>query len=453
MSVFKSTGFFALVVILLLGYVYVFEYRGKIKEEEKKNEAAKVFSATPEDVIGFSIKNDKNEIALKKEGNDWSIVSPISDLADKAITENTLKQILDEKSDSVVAEGESLNLAYFGLDKPLAHITFNFKNNKDTTVNIGSMSGIANKKYIQLNQEKKVMLVGADWSTYFNKTLKDFRNKDIFKVNKDQIKVITIRDGGKSLTFEKLNGFWQIKGEYAKETDQQEANNFIQDLVQMNASDFPSEDKSKFKTTSDLKSLRIETVDGKTIEAKLFKNEKDKKYYLTLNDKKNVFEIYQRYWDMLNKSQNDFRDKNLPFEFDQSKVSQIDYKSDLVKFELKKDGIDWKSSSDPVDSEKVRELLGQLSNLKVQKFYGKDAGLFLHPKGTIVLKDQSGAALFNFQWGNEDNKNHVTVVKTNKNNELLGVMSENITKLPGQTILKKQANAKEEHSKETKVSN
>ncbi len=452
MKFFKSTGVFAILVVILICYVYIFEFKGKKEQDKKKAEASKIFNLKPDDITGISFKTDKVDMELVKSADaKWQLVRPVTDGGDKTAIENVLKTMLEEKSDSTAAEGDSINLSYFGLDKPPGEITLKTKDNKTVSIHMGSVAGISGKKYIQLVTsgvpDKKVLMVGSMWTVYMTKQIKDMRDKSIFKISKDQIAEVKVLSKEGNLDFSRNENTWRMNGDYAKETDQKEVGNMIQDIAQMNALDVVSEDKSKFKFDLDIKKIELKTLDGKSIAAQVYQNggkvdKKNSKFYLTLKDKNVVYEIFQRYWDSLSRGQNDFRDRNLPFEFDQSKVSQIEYKTDLVKLSIKKDASEWKSTSDPVDSDKVRELLGQLSNLKVQKFYGKNAGLFLHPKGTIILKDESGTALFNFQWGNDDDHNKVTVVKTNKINELLGVGSGAISKLPAQTLIKRESATK-----------
>lgn len=431
----KSTSIFAALVAAFLAYVYFVEFKGTQKKEQTEAEQSKILNFKVDDVQSFTLTKESGNIQVDRTTDGWSLSSPIQDKGSKESIEGFLNTLFGEKSDGVAAEGNDIGWMIYGLEKPQATLEIKVKD-KTAKVILGTVSGVSGMRYIRIGDENKVRMVTATVESELNKTAKDFREKSVFRLPADKFIKVSV-DG---LTVEKSGGDWVMDGIYREDSDKSQIASYVRSVASINAQDFASEEKSKFKLPAG-KKVEITLDDGKRMWVQIYQN-KDK-HYLTLQDRNTVYEITKVDFDTFSKTANDFRDKKKPFEFEESKVSQIDYKTEGLNLNLKKEGDKW-TAKEPVNNEKVKELFERLRGLQVQKFYGKNKGGMYHPKGTITLKDEAGSVVFDFKWGNDDTKNSVTVVKTNRNDELFGIPNTIVTGLPGKSLLKNESNDKEE---------
>ncbi len=433
---FKSTGIFAALVVAFGAYVYFVEYRGTQQKEEKKQEQAKILNYKPEDVQSFSIQKEKEIIKVDRSRDGWVMTSPAKDQGYKTGIEEFLKALFVEKSDGVAAEGTTIDWNIFGLDKPKATFELKLKD-KTVKLELGTVIGVAGKRYVRLDGQNKVEMVTGSIDTQLEKPAKDFREKSIFRISKDKVTKVKVMSGeATSFVVDKVNNDWAIEGNYKADSDKSAIQNYVNDISIMEAQDFSSEDKYKFQIGKLTNQVELDLDDGTKISAQVYKHTGDK-FYMTVADKPTVYELAKRNFDLFSKTVSDLRDKRKPFQFEESKVSQIDYKTEGFDLNLKKDGEKW-TSKEPVNNDKVHELFNMLKGLQVQKFYGKSSAGMYRPKGTITLKDQAGGVVLDLKWGNDDKKDAVTVVKTNKHEELFGIADSVVASLPGKMLLESE---------------
>lgn len=454
MKNFKGSYWLFLVVAVVVSYTYFFEYKAVREEEQREEEALKLFGVKKDDISQFSLKWAAGETTLQRVGEQWQLTVPVQDLAEEAAVNTVLKGIEDEMAEKTLAQESEVDLKIYGLDDPLGEVSVTLNDGTTKTIRFGQAEGLQNKKYALLRPQGKVVLLPEHTQTRFIKTAKDLRYKRLQRLSRaDIVSVeINIADKGNKFTqaLSKKDGQWTING-VNWDVDSLEVEKFLGRLEVLSAQEYLSEDKNsvdsraKYKTNQKIMSFKITDKAGQSEEIILHPLQGNTGY-ATVDIRPTVYQIPSNLFETVKLVQTSFRNKTKPFDFVKEQVEQIDIATDLLKLQMKKENGEWTANTKipegkEVDGQKVTSLLDNLRTLRAETFEGKKT---VKPKGTIELKNQSGEALLVLKWG--DDKNHeLRYAVTNKSDEALGVATAAIAALPLQTLLK------DKESKESKT--
>ena len=446
----KETWIFAALVFLIAGYAYIFEFKKKGEEETAREEAKKIFKFEVDSVQTVRVKKSEGDSLLmeKDSKGKWTIKEPFEDLGETSSVKAMLDSLIMESGEEIKTDAGP---EVYGFDKPMG--TFEIKTADGTThsVAVGGREALGGKRYIQIKGQTAVLLSTGGWKTQLDKEPKYYRNKEIFRDSKSDIEYIKLSGKKGSFVANKTGGTWKLEGPFAEETDNNALEKILSQLKGMRASEVVSDDKTdrkelrKYKLSRPVANLEIKSKGGKQWDVGI-SAETDNKVYLTLADRRGIFQVYKSNIDPLLKSSNDLRDKKKPFKFSKSDVQTISLKTDLAKFDLiKKDG-QWKLvetvAGKEVQQSIVDDLLTKLAGLEVSEFRGKkNSWKFKNPDGQIQLKGSDDKTLLEVKWAGRDAKKDLKYVRTNLASETLAVVSAKITGLPGQTLLKTEGEA------------
>lgn len=458
---FKSTGILFLLVVLVVGYAYFFEYKGKTQKAVEEAALKKIVPFSLEEASEFRIKTVTSEYLFKKEkGEDgairWLIEKPVKDVANYAAVQGFLSQFGQESYEEVVAEG-NVDFSIYGLDEVQNSITFKRPDNgidQILTVEVGSVKAMGGKTYLRLNQQDKVLLGAYFWDSQFQKNFDDLREKNFIDPN-FSIHSFTITNKEK-LTFENKDGKWVLNELKTNDPDQVIVDDIYYQLNNLRASQIFKEGKRE----ADLKNLGLTnpeiTIEASDKESKkikiLFSKNMAGQIYAVSSERDVIFSLNPPAVKPFEKVVDDFRDKKKPLSFDLAKVSEIDFKSSLRSFKLKKTGDQWTLAEElenmEVDNEKVVDLLSKLSLMRAKRYFDLGIGYQKSGASELILKSSSGEKLLELEWAGRPTGD-VFVAKSNLSEIAFGISIEDISSLPLQAVLKEK-NKKEEKKEESK---
>jgi len=300
------------------------------------------------------------------------------------------------------------------------------------------MSG---RRYLRINDEKKVILANYTWEFQLHKKMDDLREKTFLPPDAD-LKAIHIRNSKGMLDFENKDNHWALVNLKTHDQD----NTLIDDLhnqVQNLRAAGILDDKTKKITKPD---IEMTLVSGDKKELKVLmaydtapaKDGKNKRIFATVSNRDAVFEMAPQAIEIFNRSLDEFRDRRRPLNFELTKVNAIDFNSDLLNFRIKKDKTSWQLTDADTKKEvnlgKVNDLLNKLSSLKVKQFF--DDGISYQKSGmeTLVLKDDQGQALLQLEWSPKVVKN-LFVAKTQLAEKPFGLDTKDIESLPLKDVI------------------
>src|SRR5438105_703462 len=179
---FKGTTILFILFVILGGYVYFTEYRGKEERQKQEESKKKAFAVEAKDVSEISLTYpDRASItAVRKGEKQWEITSPTGIQADSDELEQLASNIPQISREDTVAQNAQ-DLAPYGLKEPPVKLSAKLKDGKQLEILFGSDNPKKTFTYAKLCGSNDVFLAGSNWAKTFTKSVSDVRNKKILE--------------------------------------------------------------------------------------------------------------------------------------------------------------------------------------------------------------------------------------------------------------------------------
>ncbi|HEX3033786.1 MAG TPA: DUF4340 domain-containing protein, partial [Thermodesulfobacteriota bacterium] len=364
---FAGTLIAGWILFLLLAYLYFFELKRPVEDDQK------TFIGFKESQIDeIRLEYPSHSVVARKEGNRWFVVKRSKKY--KAESETITGMIGDfakMKIDKVVSEVPD-GLTEYGLENPRVEVVMKTPE-KRHRLRVGKESPVSSGAYAQADYDRRVVLVDRNslWR-FLDKSADDLRDKQILSLDKDRIERLRFRAGDSSFEVEKKNGRWVGRNipQYI-EVDQDKVEGVVQTFSDLRVVGFV-DDRPKDLAQFGLDVPNAELVlfqNGKSAHL-LFSNEKKGDYYTKLTSEDPVYSISEFTFNRMPKGVNDIRVRNV-IKFDTESVSGLDIKGKNAQISvIKKEGV-WKIKGDEgveIDESKIYELLEEMKSLRVDQF-------------------------------------------------------------------------------------
>src|SRR5688500_483258 len=179
---------------------------GRADDDEKHE---KVFAVEADKIDEITIKAASGDrTTLKKSGNDWQIVSPVTAQPDRAEVSGVTSNLSTVEMQRVIDE-EPADLKEFGLAEPRVEVKFK-ANGKEQTLQIGEKTPPGTDLYAKVGDQKKVFLISSFLDSSFNRTTFDLRDKAALKLDRDKVDSVEIVAEGRQVRFTKGDGEWRL---------------------------------------------------------------------------------------------------------------------------------------------------------------------------------------------------------------------------------------------------
>lgn len=457
MKQLRSTGILVVLVAIVAGYAYFGEYQGKIHKEAVKLESKKIIPFSLEDTYKFSVKTPTQDFTFKKEGSQWFMENPVRDNASFAAVQGYLSQFGQEVFEDVVAEGPDLNFSIYGLNNKdpsdkINQVSFTVRGkttDETISIEVGSVTALEGKSYIRLNGQNRVLLAGFFWGQQFQKDMRDLRERNFvppdFKVTK--IEVDNNIGNKEKMTFEQKDGKWILDELKTMDPDQVAIDDIYYQVKNLKSLQvFREEKKPQDLARMGLNDpeLKIhvygqekDSKDAKVIDL-VFSKDLMGQSYGTSSDRKGIFSLNPLILKPFTKEVSDFRDKKKPLGFDLADVSQVEYRSDLSSFKLKKENNEWvateKIEGKHVDNAKVVDILSKLSMMKVKKYFDQEISYQKSGTTELKLKNSKDEELLDLKWSPKP-VDDVFVGHSNLSEKTFGLSMQDISSLPLHAVI------------------
>jgi hypothetical protein len=185
-------------------------------------------------VVKIEIVQPKTGIMLENIGGKWEVTSPIHATADPVAIAQLLNGFSQFKIGSLISSNPEKQ-KLFQVDSSGTRLSFIDRNGKTTSLIIGKMGPSFSELYFRLPESKEVYLgEGVDtWN--INKSVKDWRDKSIYRSMTESIKDITITTAAKEFLFSRESDGWHIGD---RVIDNNELNPLFNTLSNLRADDF-----------------------------------------------------------------------------------------------------------------------------------------------------------------------------------------------------------------------
>lgn len=188
MKMKKSTFILSIILVSLLFYIFVVD----LPSERKKREESKLIPWVEEDISAFELKvASKNlDVRVTRVGKDsWEITSPLATLADDFTINLMFSSIKDATKEKVLDSGDPKD---YGLDKP--EVVFKVENKKGEKITflLGKENPITAERYLMVEGDKAIYLVGSYVYKQLVQDLYSLRKKDMIPENTLAIRSFTL---------------------------------------------------------------------------------------------------------------------------------------------------------------------------------------------------------------------------------------------------------------------
>jgi len=378
---FKTTIIIFAVFLVLLAIVLLFEYKGKGEEDEEE----KLLALSSDDVQKIAFKKEDRTFTFQKdEQGEWLITEPLEAKADKYEVDRLADDFSGLKIERVVEE-EPEEFEKYGI--PQKEISLWFKDKeKPIKILIGMENPLDKTFFAKRDDEPRVVLIPSNLKSLMEKSLFDFREKNIFKFETDDVKNIKLRAKKTRWQASKKGEEWFFKNPVNALAEASKIDNILSSLSNLKAKEFISEEKRK----DDIKKYGLDRPEyeitlGMPLENQevTFSLQKEEdKLYTTTSLSSKIVEVEDSLLTDLEKEAEELREKEVA-NFYSWEANRLHIKKGEIDWELVKDEEDnWHFESpikEEADKSKIQTFIRKIESLEATEF--------IDPPYSLNLKD------------------------------------------------------------------
>jgi len=438
---FKTTIILFAVFLVILAFVLFFEYKGKGEKDEEE----KLLALSSEDVQKVTFKKEGETITFQKdEEGEWLLKEPLEAKADKYEVDRLADDFSDLKIERVVEE-EPEELEKYGI--PQKEISLWFKDkDKPVTILIGMENPLDSTFFAKRDDETKVVLIPGHLKSLMEKSLFDFREKNIFKFETDDVKSIKLRAKKTRWVASKKGEEWFFRNPVHALAQSSKIDNILSSLSGLKAKEFVSEEKKK----DDVKKYSLDRPEYEITLGMPLKNQEvtfslykgEDKLFATTSLSMKIVETDDTILSDLEKEAEELREKEVA-NFYSWEANRLHLKMGDINWILMKDEEDnWHFESpikEEADKSKIQTFIRKIESLEAEEFIDpplslnlKDYGLD-NPQCEVKIwieEDEEKVKEITVLIGSEDKESKKVVVKNARFDYLFRVGSAFLKEFP-----------------------
>lgn len=379
---FKTTIILFVIFLVLMAYIFLFESKSKNDEHAKE----KLVALSSESVQKIIYKKEDETLEFQKNAEgEWLIIKPLEAKADKYEVNRLAEEFADLRIERVVDE-EPADLEKYGIPKKEMSLYFKDKE-QQVKIFIGIENPLDNTFFAKRENETRVVLLSSSLKNLLEKSVFDYRQKDIFKFETDEAKSIKL--SAKKIQWETLKKEeeWFLKKPVKALVKSSKINDILYSLSNLKAKEFVSEEKTK----EEIKNYGLAQADYEVSlsiplsnqEVTFFIHKDDEKVYATTSLSPKIIEIEDSIISDLEKKAEELREKEVA-NFYSWEVNRLHIKKGNITLTLVKDEENkWHFESqdkEEADKNKIETFIRKIENLESTEFIDppinlKDYGL------------------------------------------------------------------------------
>jgi len=265
----RAKSLIALIAVLVSValYFFIFEEPARRRTAEENLAARRLLPYGPSDVDRLLLINhlgDSIEIVLR--GEEWLMVRPVTDIADRPAIEILLQQTVTGR---VLAEyGQAERLAEYGLAPPYATLILESTRQRRTdTLHVGDMAPATPRAYVRRGRSRSVVLTRDLEHNVLQKKPYHLRDKNFLHVDESDIVSLTVIAPDARLEISRSGSAWVIDSQ-APGADRSMIERYVTRLAAGIIYKFAAEDQAdsaRFGIGDPLRHLLLRTASLQTI--------------------------------------------------------------------------------------------------------------------------------------------------------------------------------------------
>lgn len=391
---FRTTLILFIVFIVLLAAYLVFESRTQSTEDRKDREAL-LIECEEADIMKLSVPSGDGTVVFERdESGAWTITSPLRAPADVYEIDNLVRNFARLQIERIVDE-DPKNVESYGIgDRDVLVWTKDAE--APVRILIGMENPIGGALFARRDDEKRLVLLSSTLKYSLDKTLFDFRKKDIFAFETGGVSKLRVRAGSSAWEASREGDRWWIVSPVRALASTARILSLLDTLSALKATAFISEDKSG----QDLKAYGLDKPNH-VVSLSMTEPGEDVVFFLARSDdgvnastdrSPQVVSVESRILEDLGKPLEDFREKKAA-DFNSWEVDRVSVAVDGKTIAAFKDGegydAEWKIEGleGAADKSRIESFIRKVEYLEAQTFVdapGQRAAHGLEPPQAVI---------------------------------------------------------------------
>ncbi len=308
-----------LALALLVAALGIYLWRVELPKAEQEAAGTKLVDVKDDAISKIDLTFPDRHIVLAKQdakaGGRWRLEQPLDAPADDAAVNGVITALTSAKV-SKTLEGESGDLAVFGLDTGNPTVVLTAGKDTLAPIQVGKATQIGGKVYVRRG-DGPVLLVASPLKVGLDKQVKDLRDKQIMGFTDDQVERIDVKpaDGPPTALVRKDRDAWVVEpGDHP--ADPTEVRTYLASLRSARAVDFPADvDAAQAGLETPRLTVTATLKDGAPAQTLLLGGERTegsaKQVYVKRADQPTIYALGDWSWRALSKDALQFRDKTI----------------------------------------------------------------------------------------------------------------------------------------------
>ena len=298
----------------------------------------------------------------------WTITKPMRFPADNREVRRILRALTIGKIKRIIEDGPS-TLATYGLDPP--YLTLTLKTPTTTQViALGDRGPFAPSLYVQIKADNQVVLTTLDVMTFAQKTLADFRLKNLLFFDRERVQEVHIQQADTTMVMARAAGVhslspqWVFKNPTKGPADKIVVGTLLMDLSGLSATGFvdSEEEKQRILGQPNRTHVGVTILEGsRTHHVSLYQFQDREKAYAITSKNGPLYEISPNILKPMTQGAFHFQDKRL-FGMEMKDVVMLEVTTPQEHYVLIQQNEEWVLDGNP-----TAELDQQMVNLFVSR--------------------------------------------------------------------------------------
>ena len=408
---FKGTLIWALVLIVLVAFVYLYEIKGGQQRQVAEEEAKKLLPLRTEEVLELTLRRPSETVVCRRTGGDWVITEPIETAGDRAAIDRILQTLAQAEKHRTVTDSAA-DLSHFGLDPPQITVQIRSGEGLEGIVHLGQKNPIGSHIYARLADRPTVYLTGTPLLTQVQTELFQLRDRRVLAFEQPEVRGLMLQRDGETIELVRDAEQWSLKKPLQVKADTDKINNMLEKLNSARVSNYMEETPEDLSFWGlDRPELSVTLVLGPetTRQTLLIGDPGEDGRYARDVSREPVFVIPDDLFRELDASLFDLRDKAI-LDFQKERAAELELRFDEITIVCRKDTSgQWALAvpqSTAADRWEVEAVISTMAGLQAEVFADQDPtdldryGLS-NPQLEAILRDEDGQRIAWLRLGKE----------------------------------------------------
>ena len=390
---FRITIALALLVLGLGMYILFVDIPQTRQFQKQETQERRILPFRDQDITRITWATATETIQLTHDKQHrWMITEPIRSPADNQEIRRILRALTIGKVKRTIEDGPS-TLATYGLDPPYLTLTLTTPTQTQELA-LGDRGPFAPSLYVQTKADNQVVLTTLDVMTFAQKSLPDFRLKDLLLFDRERVQEVHIQQAATTIIMARAAGVhslspnWVFKSPQAGPADTIAISTLLMDLSGLRATGFidSEEEKQQILGQPDRTQIGVTILEGRhTHYVSLYQFQDAEKAYAITSGTGPLYEISPNIFKPLTQEAFYFQDKRL-FGMETNDIVMLDVTTPQEHYVLIKQNDEWVLEGDPtaaLDQKTIALFVSRVVDLPAEISHpAKSTATIQHGLGT-----------------------------------------------------------------------